>query len=412
MSTPSSTRRASTRPTRTVATEYFTTATRNLHEFGERAGVRHIVAISIVGCDRFSGGYNAAKVAQEQSLLAGPIPASILRAAQFHEFVAQLADWGRQGDVSYVPKMQTQLVAASAVAAEVAKIATAPAPADNAPITEIAGPRVENLAEMASLLAERTGVPARVEELAESDDPDAVLYATDGVLPGQDAMLAGPTYAEWLEASIGDTVSTSDSGSTATEASAELRGCVSADHRDDRHPRGEPGLDPRRGVLDHEAALRRDPEPLRPEQVAVGVGLADGDVIGGDQRRGRVDGQRLHPRDGRALEGRGDDGAALGRDAPVELERALDRNAAVVDAQDLVLDPARLLDRIAVRRELADDLLGPPPVDDRHQLRVIDPVALGEALPGDLDPAGRVDEDAVHVEEDRLGLRHLRLSGR
>ena len=75
-----------------------------------------LVVVSIIGIDRFTGGYAAAKVAHEQATLAGPIPAAILRAAQFHEFVAQLIDWGRQGEVSYVPGMRTQLVAARRVA--------------------------------------------------------------------------------------------------------------------------------------------------------------------------------------------------------------------------------------------------------------------------------------------------------
>lgn len=49
-------------------------------------------------------------------MLSGPIPGRILRAAQFHESVVQLVDWGRQGEVSYVPKRRTQLVAARTVA--------------------------------------------------------------------------------------------------------------------------------------------------------------------------------------------------------------------------------------------------------------------------------------------------------
>jgi hypothetical protein len=45
-------------------------------------------------------------------MLSGPIPVRILRAAQFREFVPKLVEWGRQGDVTYVPRMRTQLVAA------------------------------------------------------------------------------------------------------------------------------------------------------------------------------------------------------------------------------------------------------------------------------------------------------------
>jgi uncharacterized protein YbjT (DUF2867 family) len=183
-----------------AATEFFATAAHNLHEAGERAGVRRIVVVSIIGVDRFSGGYMAAKLAHEQAMLGGPIPVSILRAAQFHEFVGQLMDWGRRGDVSYVPRMRTQLVAARTVAEALADMATDPAPEPNgAPIPEIAGPREEGLAEMAALLAARRGEPARVEGVSDAADPDSELYETGALLPGPHAKLAGPTFEEWLQ---------------------------------------------------------------------------------------------------------------------------------------------------------------------------------------------------------------------
>jgi uncharacterized protein YbjT (DUF2867 family) len=190
-------------PDQQAATEFFTTAARNLQEAGERAGVQRIVVVSIIGCDRFTAGYNAAKVAHEQAMLSGPIPVRVLRAAQFHEFVAQLVEWGRQGEVSNVQKMRTQLVAARNVAEALAELATdpesAPAPGSSgAPILEIAGPREENLVDMARLLATRRGDPVRIEGVSDSADPDRDLYETDGLLPGPDATLAGPTFEEWL----------------------------------------------------------------------------------------------------------------------------------------------------------------------------------------------------------------------
>ena len=101
-----------------------------------------------------TSGYGVAKQAHEQATLAGPVPAQILRAAQFHEFVPQLMDWGRQNGVVYVPKMRTQLVAARTVAEALADLAVAPESAcASTPIPEIAGPREENLAEMARLYA-------------------------------------------------------------------------------------------------------------------------------------------------------------------------------------------------------------------------------------------------------------------
>jgi uncharacterized protein YbjT (DUF2867 family) len=188
-------------PDEQAAIEFFTTAARNLQEQGERAGVRRIVVVSIVGIDRFSGGYNAAKVIQEQTHLVGPIPVRILRATQFHEFVEQLMDWGRQGDVAYLWRMRTQLVAARTVAEAVCELATEnkPVPATgDGPIWEIAGPREESLVEAARRLAARNGDPVRVEAV---DAPDP-LYESGGALPGPDAALAGPTFDEWLDSRV------------------------------------------------------------------------------------------------------------------------------------------------------------------------------------------------------------------
>jgi uncharacterized protein YbjT (DUF2867 family) len=181
-------------PDEQAATEFFTAAARNLHASGERAGVRRMVVVSIIGCDRFSGGYNAAKVAHERAMLSGPVPARVLRAAQFHEFVAQLVEWGRRGEVSYVPKMRTQLVAARTVAEALTELATSP----EATISEIAGPREESLVEMAELLAARRGDPVRIEGMSDPADPDSDLYETGALLPGPNATLAGPTFEEWV----------------------------------------------------------------------------------------------------------------------------------------------------------------------------------------------------------------------
>lgn len=188
-------------PDQRAATEFFTTAARNLHEFGERAGVQRIVAVSIIGTDRFTAGYGAAKIAHERAHLAGPLPARILRAAQFHEFVATLVDWGRQGEVSRVPRMRTQLVAARTVAEALADLAVGSAPmgSNGAPIAEIAGPREESLVEMATLLVTRRGDPVRIEGISNPDDPDRDLNENGALLPGPDATLAGPTFEEWLD---------------------------------------------------------------------------------------------------------------------------------------------------------------------------------------------------------------------
>ncbi len=187
-------------PEQQAATEFFVTAARNLQAAGSRAGVQRIVAVSIIGTDRFAGGYGAAKVAHEQALREGPIPVRILRAAQFHEFVGQLVDWGRDGDVSYVQQMRTQLVAARTVAEALADLATEPEADDEPVISEIAGPREESLVESAKLLAARRGEALTIEGVSNPADHDAKLSEEGGLLPGPEATLAGPTFEEWLAA--------------------------------------------------------------------------------------------------------------------------------------------------------------------------------------------------------------------
>ncbi|MEV0406087.1 NAD(P)H-binding protein [Actinoallomurus sp. NPDC050550] len=190
-----------------AATEFFTGAARNLQEAGERAGVRRLVVLSILGVDRFSGGYFAAKAAQERAAASGSVPVSVLRAAQFHEFAGQTLEWGRQGEVSHVPVMRVQPVAAEAVARALADLATGagPAPATGsggASILEIAGPREEQLVDMATRLAARRGDPVRVEGAEDPADPDRDVVRAGALLPGPNATLTGPTFQEWLDAAV------------------------------------------------------------------------------------------------------------------------------------------------------------------------------------------------------------------
>jgi uncharacterized protein YbjT (DUF2867 family) len=190
-------------PDEASATEFFTTATRNLLQAGTQAGVQRIVLVSIIGIERFTGGYYAAKVAHEKAMLSGPIPVRILRAAQFHEFVGPLMEWGRQGGVSRLQKMRTQLVAARTVAEALADLATTGsvrgAASTEAQVTEIAGPREESLVDAARRLVARRGDNLRIEEVSGAADPDQALMATGALLPGPGALLAGPTFDAWLE---------------------------------------------------------------------------------------------------------------------------------------------------------------------------------------------------------------------
>jgi uncharacterized protein YbjT (DUF2867 family) len=181
-----------------AAAAFFRTATRNLHDAGRRAGVVRIVAVSIIGADKATGGFIAAQQVHEETHLSGPLPARLLRAAQFHEFVEQLLDW-RQGDVAYVPNLPTQLVAARSVAEELIALAADPLPQhpSGTPIPEIAGPRRETMAEAAALLGARRGI--QVIGVDNPDMPDADLAAAGAFLPGPHAKRAGPAFREWLE---------------------------------------------------------------------------------------------------------------------------------------------------------------------------------------------------------------------
>jgi hypothetical protein len=182
-------------PDEAGATEFFTTAAHNLQELGAQAGVRRIVVVSIVGIDHFSHGYYAAKQAHERAHLAGPVPVRILRATQFHEFVGELVEWGRDGEVSRVPGMRTQLVAARTVAEKLAQLTAE----TNGPVTsEIGGPREERLVEAARLLVASRGDQLRIEEGDWPDLIDPAMTESDALLPGPGATLAGPTFEEWL----------------------------------------------------------------------------------------------------------------------------------------------------------------------------------------------------------------------
>ena len=93
-------------PEQGPATDFFVASSWNLHRLGAQAGVQRLVVVSIIGIDRFSAGFLAAKKVHEQAVLEGPLPVRILRAAQFHEFVEPLVSWTRrENGVRYVPNM-------------------------------------------------------------------------------------------------------------------------------------------------------------------------------------------------------------------------------------------------------------------------------------------------------------------
>ncbi len=138
---------------RATAVGFFGTATRTLLAGGQRAGVQHHVVLSIVGVDRVPWGYYEGKRHQEQMAIDGPVPATVLRATQFHEFADQMLQRG--GPVVLVPKMLCQPVAAREVASALVALTHA-RPQGLAP--QLAGPEQLYMPDMVRQLARDRGV--------------------------------------------------------------------------------------------------------------------------------------------------------------------------------------------------------------------------------------------------------------
>src|SRR5947209_8230965 len=105
---------------------FFETSGRNLLAAEAPAGVGHDVGLWVVGTDRLlASGYFRAKLAQEKLIKASPIPYTIVRATQFFEFVAGIAQFATEGQTVRVPPVLMQPIAADDVAAVMADVALA-----------------------------------------------------------------------------------------------------------------------------------------------------------------------------------------------------------------------------------------------------------------------------------------------
>ncbi len=172
---------------------YFDAATRNLLDAGRRAGVEHLVTLSIVGIERVPIPYYAGKVRQEELVIAGPLPWTILRATQFHEFPLQLLGQLR-GPVLPVPTMRSSTVAAREVAEHLVALVTAP-PAGMAP--ELAGPGVDTMPHVVRRVARATGRRALVAPLRLPGRLGSAA-AHGGLLPTGEGPRGRQTFEAWL----------------------------------------------------------------------------------------------------------------------------------------------------------------------------------------------------------------------
>jgi uncharacterized protein YbjT (DUF2867 family) len=179
----------------TAVLNFFTTSTRNLLSYEKAAGVKHHVALSVVGTERLlESGFFRAKIAQENLIEASAIAFSIVRATQFFEFAKQIADFSSDGNRVRLPSVLFQPISADDVASAVAKIATAP-PANG--MVEVGGPEKFRLDEFIR------------QALAAHNDPREVMADQNAryfgitvgektLLPNEGARLGDTSFEQWL----------------------------------------------------------------------------------------------------------------------------------------------------------------------------------------------------------------------
>jgi uncharacterized protein YbjT (DUF2867 family) len=177
--------------------QFFETSGRNLLAAETAAGVRHHVALSIVGTDRSDNGYFRAKVAQEKLIKASGIPYTIIRSTQFMEFLRGIADSSTDGNKISISPGLFQPIAADDVAANVADVAlTAPAHG----IVEIAGPERAPFNEFVARYLKAVGDPREVVR-----DPEARYFGgrveEHSLVPLGEARLGRVGFDEWLRRS-------------------------------------------------------------------------------------------------------------------------------------------------------------------------------------------------------------------
>jgi uncharacterized protein YbjT (DUF2867 family) len=175
--------------------EFFQASGRNLLEAERSAGVRHHVALTIVGADRVpDSGYMRAKVAQEELIERAGQPYTIVRATQFFEFMRAAADSATEGDTVHVPSANLQPIAASDVAAAVTEVAVSD-PVNG--VIEIAGPERIKFPEVIRRVLAADNDPRRV-----VGEQHARYFGTElsdtSITAGPDAHLGKTSLAEWL----------------------------------------------------------------------------------------------------------------------------------------------------------------------------------------------------------------------
>jgi uncharacterized protein YbjT (DUF2867 family) len=174
---------------------FFETSTLNLLAYGAAAGVKHHVALSVVGTERLlASGFFRAKMAQEDLIKGSSIPYTIIRATQFFEFVKGITDFSTEGNKVRLPSALIQPMAANDVASAVGRIATG-SPANG--MVEIGGPEKFRLDELG-----RKYLAANKDSREVVTDPKARYYGVEigerTLLPDDGAQLGETRFETWL----------------------------------------------------------------------------------------------------------------------------------------------------------------------------------------------------------------------
>lgn len=175
---------------------FFTTATTNLLAAEQEAGVKHHVALSVVGAHNMpDSGYNTAKAAQENLIKGSGQPYSIVRATPFYEFAVGLADSATDGDVVRLPPALFRPIAADDVATAVARVAVG-RPING--VREIAGPEAMGMDDFVRKGLAAKGDPRQVVTDVEAPYFGAVI--DDHTLaPDENATIYTTRYSDWID---------------------------------------------------------------------------------------------------------------------------------------------------------------------------------------------------------------------
>jgi uncharacterized protein YbjT (DUF2867 family) len=181
-----------------AALAFFENSGRNLMSAEAKAGVRHHVALSVVGTDRLPhSGYLRAKLAQERLIKTSDIPYTIVRATQFYEFLGAIAASSTDGEVVRLSNAGFQPIAADDVALALVEAALA-APLNGT--IEIAGPERLSLSEAVGRFLSARGDTRKIVV-----DPAAPYFGTrlddDSLVPGDNPRLGAIGFEAWLRQS-------------------------------------------------------------------------------------------------------------------------------------------------------------------------------------------------------------------